>query len=237
MAEADEAAKAPPAEAPAAAAPAGGGGMSPMVFFGAMGLSWILMLGGGFALVQFVLPAKLASAMKPAGAEEASAKEHEGGEAKAEGKEKGKAEGKTEEKGKEKEKAPAEGKGEAGKKEEKGSGEGGKKEKEGAGEMTPSKPKEFVLSEIVVNVAGSRGARYIKASVYFDANPDVLEELERQRARIIDLVSTALSSKTMDELTAPTARGLLREELIATCNGLLKKGQINNLYFVDFLIQ
>lgn len=237
-AEAEEPAKAPAAEAPAAAA--AGGGMSPMVFFGAMGLSWVLMLGGGFALVQFVLPSKLAEAIKQPAAGEAGDKAEGGHGEKADAKaeEKGhgeaKAEGKKEEKG---------GHGEAkaeGKKEEKGGhGEAkaeGKKE-EGGEKAAMPKPKEFVLSEIVVNIAGSRGARYIKASVYFDANPDVLEDLERQRARVIDLISSALASKTMDELTAPNARGLLREELLATCNGLLKKGQINNLYFVDFLIQ
>lgn len=254
-AEAEDAAKsAPPAEGAAkeAAAPAAGGGMSPMVFFGAMGLSWVLMLGGGFALVQFVLPAKLAEAMKtPAAAEATEEKGH--GDAKAEGKkeegkkaEKGhgdaKAEGKKEE-GKKEEKghgdAKAEGKKEEGKKEEKGHGEAkgeGKKE-EGANAEEAAKTKEFILSEIVVNVAGSRGARYVKASVFFDAAPEVIDELERQRARIIDLVSSTISSKTMDDLTGPNARGNLREELMVTCNGLLKKGQIKNLYFVDFLIQ
>jgi len=196
-----------------------------MVFFGAMGLSWVLMLGGGFALVQFVLPAKLADAMKqPAATAEVGKEAH--GEAKPEAKkEEGHGEAKKEEKAKPEGEAKAEGKKEKG-------GEGEAKKEE-----APAKAKEFVLSEIVVNVAGSRGARYIKASVYFDASPDVLEELERQRARIIDLVSTTLAAKTMDELTSPTARGMLREEMTATCNGLLKKGQIKNLYFVDFLIQ
>lgn len=225
-AEAEEPAKAAPAPAEGAPA-AAGGGMSPMVFFGAMGLSWVLMLGGGFALVQFVLPAKLADAMKqPVATAEAGKEGH--GEAKKEAKkeEGGHGEAKPEEK-------KAEGHGEAkaeGKKEEGGKGEAKKEE-------APAKAKEFVLSEIVVNVAGSRGARYIKASVYFDASPEVLEELEKQRARIIDLVSTTLAAKTMDELTSPSARGMLREEMTATCNGLLKKGQIKNLYFVDFLIQ
>lgn len=195
-----------------------------MVFFGAMGLSWVLMLGGGFALVQFVLPAKLADAMKqPAATTEAGNDGH--GEAKADAKkEGGHGEAKKEEKAKPEGEAKAEG----------GHGEAKAEAKK---EEAPAKAKEFVLSEIVVNVAGSRGARYIKASVYFDASPEVLEELERQRARVIDLVSTTLAAKTMDELTAPTARGTLREEMTATCNGLLKKGQIKNLYFVDFLIQ
>ncbi len=239
-------------ETPAPAGAAGGGGMSPMVFFIAMGLSWVVMLGGGFALVQFVLPAKLASAIKPpASATEegdnkdkgADGKKTAEGKAKSEEKGEAKSEEKSKDKGKEKSKADAK---TEGKKEEKGHGETAKKEGaeatkvegEGAsGGAEKVKSKEFVLSEIIVNIAGSRGARYIKVSVYFDASADVLEELETQRARVIDLVSSAIGSKTMDELTSPNARGNLREELIATCNGLLKKGQINNLYFVDFLIQ
>lgn len=228
-AEAKEEAKAPAPETAAAPA-AAGGGLSPMIFFAALGVSCLAMLGGGFALVQFVLPGKLAEAMKQSAPADAHA---EGADAKAE---KGHGEAKKEDaKADAKAEKPAAESKEKGKEEKGGHGEA--KKEEGGKKEEVAKPKEFVLSEIVVNVAGSRGARYIKASVYFDATPEVLDELEAQRARVIDLVSTALAAKTMDELTAPTARGVLREELTATCNGLLKKGQIKNLYFVDFLIQ
>lgn len=224
----------PPASAAATPeAPKGGGGMSPMLFFAAMAISWIVMLGGGFALVQFVLPSKIADALKQAPASTADATKPSGeAPAPAKAEDKGHAEVKAGDKEKEKPAA------EAGKKEAKPAAEG---EAKGGGELLAEKgkekPKEFVLSEVIVNIAGTRGARFVKASVFFDAPPDVLEELESQRARIIDLVSTELGGKTMDELTAPNARGTLREELTVTCNGLLKKGQINNLYFVDFLIQ
>jgi flagellar FliL protein len=95
----------------------------------------------------------------------------------------------------------------------------------------------FTIEEVTVNIADTRGNRFVRAGVYFEAEPPVLEELEANRARMIDTLGQVLSTKTLDELTAPNIRGVLREELLGIINPTLKAGHVDNLYFTDLLVQ
>ncbi len=95
----------------------------------------------------------------------------------------------------------------------------------------------FTIEEITVNIADTKGNRFVRAGVYFDADPTVLEELEANRARMIDTVGQVLSTKTLDDLTSPNIRGNLREELLGIINPTLKAGHIDNIYFTDLLVQ
>jgi flagellar FliL protein len=95
----------------------------------------------------------------------------------------------------------------------------------------------FTIEEVTVNIADTRGNRFVRAGVYFEAEPPVLEELEANRARMIDTLGQVLSTKTLDELTSPNIRGVLREELLGIINPTLKAGRVDNLYFTDLLVQ
>ena len=95
----------------------------------------------------------------------------------------------------------------------------------------------FTIEEVTVNIADTRGNRFVRAGVFFEADPPVLEELEANRPRMIDTVGQVLSTKTLDELTAPDIRGNLRQQLMGIINPTLKQGKIDNLYFTDLLVQ
>lgn len=95
----------------------------------------------------------------------------------------------------------------------------------------------FTIEEVTVNIADTRGNRFVRAGVYFEAAPPVLEELEANRPRMIDTLGQVLSTKTLDQLTSPNIRGDLREELLGIINPTLKAGHIDNLYFTDLLVQ
>jgi flagellar FliL protein len=95
----------------------------------------------------------------------------------------------------------------------------------------------FTIEEITVNIADTKGNRFVRAGVYFDADPTVLEELEANRARMIDTVGQVLSTKTLDDLTSPNIRGNLRQELLGIINPTLKSGHVDNVYFTDLLVQ
>ncbi len=95
----------------------------------------------------------------------------------------------------------------------------------------------FTIEEVTVNIADTRGNRFVRAGVYFDAAPAVLEELEANRARMVDTLGQVLSTKTLDDLTSPNIRGTLRDELLGTINPTLKEGKIDNVYFTDLLVQ
>jgi len=95
----------------------------------------------------------------------------------------------------------------------------------------------FTIEEVTVNIADTRGNRFVRAGVYFDAEPAVLEELEANRARMVDTLGQVLSTKTLDDLTSPSIRGNLREELLGIINPTLKAGRVDNIYFTDLLVQ
>jgi flagellar FliL protein len=95
----------------------------------------------------------------------------------------------------------------------------------------------FTIEEVTVNIANTRGNRFVRAGVYFEAAPPVLEELEANRARMVDILGQVLSTKTLDDLTSADIRGNLREELLGIINPTLKAGRIDNIYFTDLLVQ
>lgn len=107
-------------------------------------------------------------------------------------------------------------------------------EKSAEGNRAVSK---FTIEEVTVNIADTRGNRFVRAGVFFEAQPSVLEELEANRARMVDTLGQVLSTKTLDQLTAPTIRGSLREELLGIINPTLKQGHVDNIYFTDLLVQ
>ena len=79
-----------------------------------------------------------------------------------------------------------------------------KKPAQGGKEVT-----KFTIEEVTVNIADTRGNRFVRAGVYFEAAPAVLEELEANRARMVDTLGQVLSTKTLDDLTSPNIRGNL----------------------------
>lgn len=95
----------------------------------------------------------------------------------------------------------------------------------------------FTIEEVTVNIADTRGNRFVRAGVYFEAAPPVLEELEANRPRMVDTLGQVLSTKTLDDLTSPNIRGNLREELLGIINPTLKEGRVDNIYFTDLLVQ
>ena len=95
----------------------------------------------------------------------------------------------------------------------------------------------FTIEEVTVNIADTRGNRFARAGAYFDASPAVLEELEANRARVIDTFEQVLSTKTLEQLTSPDIRGDLRTELLGIINPTLKAGRVDNIYFTDLLVQ
>lgn len=177
----------------------------------------VVLLGAGFALSFFVLPGKIVAQLKaeleaPSDAGDPPKDGAHGAGEKAP--EAAKADG-------------AEGHGEA-------------KPEEAGAKAEPAKAeaaKEFTIENLVVNISGSRAGRFVRVSIAFEAEPEVLTELAAQRPRVIDLVGSTLAGKSEDELRAPTARGVLRSEIVNAVNPILQKGQIKAVFFLEYLIQ
>lgn len=94
------------------------------------------------------------------------------------------------------------------------------------------------LDECLVNLADEDGKRYVKTKIFvgYDKNSKLETELTEKKPLIRDAVIAVLRSKKAAEIT-PKNMDNLKMELIQKINPLLKKGQINNVYFSDLLVQ
>ena len=110
----------------------------------------------------------------------------------------------------------------------------GEEEVEERQELGPLVPVEGVL----VNVAGSKGRRFCKASLTLEAdNAAQSREAETRMPVVRGLIIDILASKDLDELVTPTARDILRTEILAALNEDATEGGFRDLYFTEYLVQ
>mgnify|MGYP001549146654 CR=1 FL=1 len=120
--------------------------------------------------------------------------------------------------------APAAGKGEAS-----AGREGGK------GEGAPN----YEFNNVVVNLAGTMGTRYLKTSflVAGAAGSNIGAVFEADKPRLTDVTLNVLSSLTLADLEEPGAKNVIREKLVASYNQTLGRKVADQVYFSDFVIQ
>ncbi len=122
-------------------------------------------------------------------------------------------------------------------KKEGGHGEKKKGGKEGEGGGGSEDTYEF--TNVVVNLSGTMGTRYLKTSfVVTGAKPDVIKEaFEGNKARLTDVTLGVLSSLSLSDLEEPGAKNVLREKLVSAYNQALGSRVADQVYFSDFVVQ
>lgn len=113
-----------------------------------------------------------------------------------------------------------------------------------AAEGKPAKPKEqstYNFENVVVNLAGTMGTRYLKVGVVVMADQnspvDLKKAFDENRIKLLDTTTTILSSLTLADLEEPGARNVIREKLVSAYNTVLKKKVAEQVYFSDFVVQ
>jgi flagellar FliL protein len=106
------------------------------------------------------------------------------------------------------------------------------------------KPKEaptYEFTNVVVNLAGTMGTRYLKTSfvVVGDVkHPDELKkEFEQNKTKLTDTTLNVLSSLTLADLEEAGAKNVIREKLVSAYNQALGKHVADQVYFSDFVVQ
>lgn len=94
------------------------------------------------------------------------------------------------------------------------------------------------LGDVVVNPAGTGGRRYLKVSVSIEVKDAKAAKLiEHRAAPVKDVLVRNLSSRGLEELTDPTTKEDMREQLVAEVASLFPEGSILNLYFTEYVVQ
>ena len=129
--------------------------------------------------------------------------------------------------GKKAEPKKAEGKKAEGKKGEGKKGEGG----------APEGPDSFKFDNVVVNLAGTMGTRYLKCSFLITGKENLRELFEERKPQLLDATLNTLGSLTLADLEEVGSRNLIRARLIAAYNEVLGVRVVDQIYFSDFVVQ
>ncbi|MFT3829328.1 MAG: flagellar basal body-associated FliL family protein [Opitutaceae bacterium] len=208
-----EAAAAPAAPAPAdGAAPKGGGIMGFLPLIIALVLAPVI----SWVVAEFVLlPRFRAQLTTAAGAASAGAAgEHAAAEPTAEPKAESKAEPKKE-----------------GKKPE------GKKAAHGGATASAEGPGSYRFEDVVVNLSGTMGTRYLKTSFLVTGKENIRELFEERQPQLLDATLNTLGSLTLADLEEVGSRNLIRARLIAAYNEVIGVRIVDQIYFSDFVVQ
>jgi flagellar protein FliL len=109
-----------------------------------------------------------------------------------------------------------------------------KPKKEGAA----AKKESVAMNKLLVNVAGTMGARYLLVSLsVVGTGTDFKAKMDEHDAQLRDMAQGALRTKTIADLEKPTAQNLIRNELISGFNNILGDGSVEEIYFPEFAIQ
>jgi flagellar FliL protein len=97
----------------------------------------------------------------------------------------------------------------------------------------------YEFQNVVVNLAGTMGTRYLKTSFLVTAakETDIKGAFDAAKPRLTDVTLNVLSSLTLADLEEPGAKNVIREKLVGAYNQALGRKVAEQVYFSDFVIQ
>jgi len=96
----------------------------------------------------------------------------------------------------------------------------------------------YKFENVVVNLAGTMGTRYLKATFLVTGeNPDLTEKFESAKPQLTDVTLAVLSALTLADLEEVGSKNIIRERLVAAYNQAFGARIAENLYFSEFVVQ
>lgn len=119
-----------------------------------------------------------------------------------------------------------------------GGGHGAKAGKDGKDGKSGA-PATYEFQNVVVNLAGTMGTRYLKTTFLVTGakDVDIKSAFDGAKPRLTDVTLNVLSSLTLADLEEPGAKNVIREKLVGAYNQALGKKVAEQVYFSDFVIQ
>ena len=107
------------------------------------------------------------------------------------------------------------------------------------GEKKHEPGKNVALESVVVNIAGTEGKRYLKATVQAEVpdNEKIVKEVTERKPQLADILVTTLARKTLPEVTAPDALTTLRGEIFEKFVEELGPAKLRRVFITEFVIQ
>ena len=103
------------------------------------------------------------------------------------------------------------------------------------------KEAESVICEMdtfMVNLADPGGKRFLKTTIKLKVgSPEVLEECKSRNFELRDMLLLILSGRETQEIATVEDKLALKKRLMENLNRTLRKGQVLDVYFTEFLVQ
>jgi flagellar FliL protein len=116
----------------------------------------------------------------------------------------------------------------------------GKEEKGGKGKKGEGAANgaTYEFENVVVNLAGTMGTRYLKTAFLVTGTDKSLRAaFEANKPKMVDITINVLSSLSLADLEEAGAKNLIREKLIGAYNQAFGKRLVDQVYFSDFVVQ
>lgn len=97
----------------------------------------------------------------------------------------------------------------------------------------------FPVGEFILNLnSTSNQNRFIRTEIILEASDKrVVTQLEKRQPQIRDQFITLIRSRNSEQLRDEAGMELLRFEMMREANKLINKGEVVNVFFVDWIIQ
>jgi flagellar FliL protein len=96
----------------------------------------------------------------------------------------------------------------------------------------------YIIKDIIVNPAETRGKRFLNTTVAFEfKDSSVGNELVKRDVQIRDTLINIFVSKTVEELDGVEDKDKLRQEILEKVNAWLTTGKLKQVYFTSFVMQ
>ncbi len=96
----------------------------------------------------------------------------------------------------------------------------------------------YQMENIVVNLAGTMGTRYLKTSfMVTGSDKNLRATFESNKPKLVDITLNVLSSLSLADLEEAGAKNIIREKLIISYNQALGRRVVEQIYFADFVVQ
>lgn len=113
-------------------------------------------------------------------------------------------------------------------------GEGKKGEESSGGNEGPGS---YKFDNVVVNLSGTMGTRYLKTSFLLTGKSNLRELFEERQPQLLDATLNTLGSLSLADLEEIGSRNLIRARLISAYNEVLGVRVVEQIFFSDFVVQ
>ena len=96
----------------------------------------------------------------------------------------------------------------------------------------------FMVNDLVVNPAGTEGTRFLSASIGLETySKETFDLMEKREPLVRDALITILGSKTIDQLSDPKQKEIIRFQIKKRTEQLLHVDDLSAVYFTQFILQ